>query len=688
MIKTRFFVILFGLVFFSVFAPQWGFSQTETEQSFTGKILVPESGFQDDPRGMMRTYLLEEIAKEKENWKTRYETLKSPEQVREYQQQRKVFFRKQLGKMWEKTPLNPKITKTLNKGTSGTDAYRIETILLESVPGFYISGAMFLPDETRFQPPYPGILVVCGHSNEGKEYPPYQQATALAAQHGFAALIIDPIEQGERIQRFDASGKPIALGTTAHNLLGFSSILLGRNTATFEVWDMIRALDYLQSREDVDPQRLGVMGNSGGGTQTSYIMALDDRVKVAVPCCYICGLYDQLTTQPGPQDAEQNIFGQLGFGMDHVDYLIMRAPAPTLVEATTLDFFPIEDTWKAFRNAKRIYDRFGFGENVSILEHDSPHGWDKTLREGAVRWFLRFLANREEPIFEPAEMPLCSPGELWAAPNGKTMEIEGARTTFDLNRDYNRELLARRVSQWSQKTPEQRRTAVREIIAARTLSEIPALECERKGEPDFVPPELHAIARMESILFRTEQGRIFLPAILLSPKNSSSETSGCEIYLNDAGKAADPGAWADSLKSGKTVLAVDLRGMGETQSVGANYFSHGQFGTDGTDFYLAYLLGKTHLAMRTEDLAALGSWMQKEISVSGETPITLRAEGEISGTIALHAAFLEPDLFSAAELKTEPRNWYDIVHDGLSPYPITNIVHGALEVYDLCDLKR
>src|SRR5207244_1010238 len=158
----------------------------------------------------------------------------------------------------------------------------------------------------------------------------YQKACALLALNGLAALCYDPIDQGERFQLLDEAGKPLIGGTSGHSMIGVGSMLLGQNTARFEIWDGIRAIDYLQSRKDIDPKKIGCLGNSGGGTQTAYLVALDDRISAAAPSCYITS-FERLIATIGPQDAEQNIFGQLAGGLDHADYLMLRAPTPTLV---------------------------------------------------------------------------------------------------------------------------------------------------------------------------------------------------------------------------------------------------------------------------------------------------------------------------------------------------------------------
>ncbi|MCL2710886.1 MAG: prolyl oligopeptidase family serine peptidase [Planctomycetaceae bacterium] len=629
---------------------------------------------------MMRTYLLNELATAQKSWQTHYDSLKTVEDIELYQQERKEFFRQQLGKTWEKTPLNPLVVKSFTKGTPGKNAYRVEMILFESVPDFFVTGAMFLPDETKFEPPYPAVLIVCGHSNDAKAYSLYQGTAALAATHGLAAFVIDPIDQGERSQRLRENGTPLLQGVAAHNALGPGSTLLGRNTATFEVWDMIRALDYLESRPDIIAERMGVTGTSGGGTQTSYIMALDDRVAAAAPSCYICSLYGKMMTTIGPQDAEQNIFGQAAFGMDHVDYCIMRAPKPTLIATATGDYFPAEDAWTAARNAIRIYDRLGYSEKMAITEADGPHGWHKSNREAAVRWMLRWLADRDEMIFEADDQPACTREELRVTPSGEVLLIDGARSAFDLNRDYNDELLAVRNARAEIQSDDDLRLAIRIVAGVRQLDDIPAA---RRIQREQTSAELGTPAASAERLtyigeYLAEDEKIVLPTTRFVPR--STETTGTIIYLNDAGRTSDMNRINELAAEGKTVVTVDLRGLGQTQGIGANYYDHNLFGTDGVDYYFAYLLGKSYVGMRTEDLLAVAK-------VQGQ-PVEIVASGETVGLVALHAAALEPSLIVGVRLDTPVRSWYDVVQSGSTPYPITNIVHGALLFYDVPELQR
>ncbi|MFM7837278.1 MAG: alpha/beta hydrolase family protein, partial [Planctomycetaceae bacterium] len=159
--------------------------------------------------------------------------------------------------------------------------------------------------------PVPAVVVSSGHSRTAKTADYNQRFALQMVRLGMAALCFDPIGQGERSQILNEQHGPEHEGTTTeHFLVGVGSILVGRNTATYRLHDAMRAVDYVCSRPEIDPQRIGFTGCSGGGTMTSYIMALDERIVCAAPACYIT-TFRRLIETIGPQDAEQNIFGQV-----------------------------------------------------------------------------------------------------------------------------------------------------------------------------------------------------------------------------------------------------------------------------------------------------------------------------------------------------------------------------------------
>ena len=237
-------------------------------------------------------------------------------------------------------------------------------------------------------------------------------------------------------------------------MAGIGALLVGRSTAGYRVWDGIRSLDYLASRPEIDPRRLGCTGCSGGGTLTSYLMALDDRILAAAPSCYITSL-ERLFATIGPQDAEQNITGQVAFGMEHADYLALRAPRPTLICASTRDFFDIQGTWTTFREAKRVYGLLGHPERVDMIEANETHGYPRPHREAMLRWMRRWLlADRRRPD-RGRDSPSPSNADLQCTRTGQVLSDLHGKSVFDLNADREAEL-ARRRAEFQAKTRQDR----------------------------------------------------------------------------------------------------------------------------------------------------------------------------------------------------------------------------------------
>jgi len=617
---------------------------------------------------MMNHYLRSQAAERFEKWKQEYEKRKTSEQIAKYQKDMRGKFLDAIGEFPERADLNPQVTGIVRR-----EGYRVEKVIFESQPKHYVSALLFVPDKKRGKRRHPGVLVPCGHSRNGKASDSYQTMGALLALNGMVALVFDPIDQGERSQM--PSQLPELWGTRAHTMIGVGSILLGRNTAWFEIWDGMRGIDYLQSRPEVNPNRIGCTGNSGGGTQTSYLMSLDDRIIAAAPSCYITNFYERIL-ELGAQDAEQNIYGQLAFGMDHADYLMLRAPTPIMICAATKDFFDIRGTWQSFRYAKRLYSRMGFAERIDLLENDAPHNYNELQRQSVVRWMARWLQGRDKAITEP-NIELLSEKEVQCTPEGQVMLLAGARSTYDINRDFEKRLAGKRREIWAAADHTEALAQVRKIAGIRRLSEI--------AEP--VVDEVATIKRggykIEKLVLKPEVG-VYLPALMFSPEQISSENAVLYVHENgkDANTAPD-GPIGQLVEAGRTVLAVDLRGTGETQQKSQRYFAH-HFGPDGQDVYTAYLLGRSYVGMRAEDIL-LGARQLLSSSERKPARVDLIAVGH-TGIPALHAAALEPDLFGSVKLIRTLSSWSDIIESGRSSNQLVNTVHGALSRYDLGDL--
>lgn len=616
---------------------------------------------------MMQHYLSARIDEALDARQIRYEALKSAEQIEPYQVRKRSFFLERIGELPERTPLNPQVVGTLE-----ADGYRIEKIIFESRPGMYVTATLYIPDG---DPPFPGVLVPCGHSATGKAYESYQRIAILLARNGMVSLCFDPICQGERYAILDSDGKGQIGGTVGHTHVGVGCILLGTNVANYFIWDGIRAMDYLAGRPEVDPGRLGCTGNSGGGTQTSYLMALDDRIVAAAPSCYLTTLR-ALLPELGPQDAEQNIFGAVAEGMEHTDYIIMRAPRPTLMLAATRDYFDITGTWDTCRQAKRIYTRLGFPERVDLVETDEEHGFSYRLRVGSVRWMRRWLMGMDDAVTE-SDFPVHTEKELQCTERGQSMLLNGARSPFDFNAELGARLARERRLRWDNQSPQDRLQSVRDVTGIRPIAEIPDLKAQRVGE---LKRDGYAIGKLA---LESDAG-IILPALLFEPEQ---RTGQAYLHVDGAGKAssAAPGGAVERLvHEGHTVLSVDLRGIGETEPQNRHKSMVTYFGSDWQDFFRAYLLGTSYVAMRTEDVLACARFLAEQ-SRAERDGVHLWAVGQAT-VPALHAAALEPSLFAALRLERGISSWAEVVRTPVSRHQLINTVHGALRVYDLPDL--
>lgn len=317
-----------------------------------------------------------------------------------------------------RTPLNARTV-----GSKDYGAFRIEKVILESVPGAYVAALVFLPDEAKHKPPYAGFMFIPGHANEGKAEKTYLQTCELGARNGLAVITYDPLGQGERSQ---GSGFRSA---EEHVRIGAYAALLGETTATYMMRDAVRVFDYFAARPDIDLDRLGVSGNSGGGTMSSYFMVVDDRVKAAAPSCYLSSVREHLLAC-GPQDAEQNFFDGVGWGFNHAAF-VFSANCPVLINAAVEDFFQIEGSRSTFRLVRKVADRLGLPSDwYELTEAPGGHDMSKMHRERAVRFLLRHLTGERREVVETETTPFTR-ADWQVTPTGEVSEMPGFVPVYD-----------------------------------------------------------------------------------------------------------------------------------------------------------------------------------------------------------------------------------------------------------------
>lgn len=625
----------------------------------------------DGPKTLMlHRYLLKHANAALDVREKAYAKIKTADDALAYQKQMREFFIERLGGFPERTPLDGKVLASIER-----DGYRVEKVLFASRPGFHVTGLLFLP---LGMAPFPGVLVPCGHSGNGKGEEKYQRACIALAKQGMVALCYDPLGQGERHQVRMPTGKTSGPN---HTVLGVSCIPLGTNFAQFRIWDGMRALDYLASRPEVDAKRLGCTGNSGGGTLTSYLMALDERIVAAAPSCYLTSMRSLLNVN-GPQDAEQNIFGQVAHGLTHAELVMLHAPKPTLMCVATRDAFGIEGAWETFREGKRFFARLDHPERIDLVETDEPHGFHLQLREGAVNWMNRWLNGKDAHVSEPAFEVLANPDYLVMG-QGQVLDLPGERTVFDVNAESEKALAITRAKLWAETPQDELLNRVRDHAGIRRTAALPKAEVEQIAA---IPREGYELRKLS---LSPEDG-IVLPALVLWPMQRNGQAV---LSIDGDGKqrALEAGGELEKLAQGGTVVvAVDLRGLGELHDRIAISYKGMPTTPDWKQWFLAYLIEKSYVGMWTEDVLTLARWLRTYEVPEGGARHRIRVIGSgHPGVAVLHAAALERELFAQVELRQTLDSWSSVVSDpqGCGAMLLTT-VHGALKTYDLPDLRR
>jgi cephalosporin-C deacetylase-like acetyl esterase len=579
---------------------------------------------------------------------------------------RKTYVREQmlndLGGFPDRTPLNARVVGVLER-----PGYRIEKVIFESQPHFYVTANLYLPKTGH--PPFPAILYPLGHERGGKTNPTWQQMLGSLATKGFVALAWDPLGQGERLQIFDEDLLESKVGnsTTEHTVVGTQCILVGDHLARYTIWDGMRALDYLLSRKEVDPARIGLTGNSGGGTHTAYIAALDDRIQVAAPSCYITSWHLMLDTI-GPQDAEQTFPLWLQQGLDYPDYLYAFAPKPYLLLSAIRDFFPIAGARETFAEAEKVYSAIGEREKVGMFEADDGHGYNKSRRLAAYDWFGRWLKGARDTDPEP-QIEMATPEELRCTATGQVSTSLGGESVFTLNQKRLAQLKATRLTR-----PADLPGKVREVI-----------RFEPPSGPLQVTP-YGAITRsgyrIEKLIYDSEPG-IFIPSLLYVPDAGASKKAAVLMVTGD-GKAASTSEAEQFAASGRVVLSIDMRGTGETRvdtDVNSREFDH-YFG-DFNNIMTALLVGKTMAGMRALDISRGVDVLTSRKEVD---PNQVYGYGKDEGALPLLYATVLDGRIRRVMLDGMLVSYESVVNSRVSRRILEGVAPGMLKYYDLQDL--
>lgn len=569
-----------------------------------------------------------------------------------------------------KTPLNARITKTIIK-----DRLKVEHIVFESQPGFFVTSSLFIPSSLKKGNKAPAIIYCSGHTNQGYRHPVYQQAILNLVDKGFIVFAFDPLDQGERWEYYDPKTNTSIIGERdeEHSYMGAQLFLSGSSLAKYMLWDGIRALDYLVTRKEVDIARIGITGRSGGGTQSAYIAAMDDRIFAAAPGNYITN-FKRLIASSGPQCAEQDPFQIIKQGLDIPDFLIVRAPKPTLVMATTRDqIFSIQGAMEAVEETNKIYQAYNKIDHLGFSTDDTTHASTRRNRESVYAFFQKFLQNPGDSMEH--KVPLLSEEELRVTRTGQVATTYDAESVYSLNK---------KTSEKAPSLSESSKTSASNDNFQRIKEKAKELSGYRQPEGSYSPDFMGRFNRdgytVEKYLMKGE-GNYVIPYLLMKPDHSNNKAV---IYLHPKGKSIDasPGGKMEWLaRKGFTVLAPDMIGTGE---MGPGVFRGDSYiqGVSYNIWFLSMLIGRSIAGIQAADIVRLSHHLADTKGIDSVYAIAI---DEMS-PVLVHAAAFDSSI-SRIALLSSYLSYLSIINNRFyKPAYVHGAVPGALSFYDLSDL--
>lgn len=583
--------------------------------------------------------------------------------LEEWQQQQKVY-RQQLFEMLgldplpEKTDLQAEITKTVEG-----DGFKVHNLHFQSMPGLYVTANLYVPNEVKEK--LPAILYVCGHGAVRKNDISYELAWddtsgewiikqegskvsygnkvhyhhhgAWFARNGYVCLMIDSLQLGEI--------EGIHHGTYRYDRWWWLN--RGYTPAGVEAWNCIRALDYLQTLPEVDPERLGVTGRSGGGAYSWWIAALDERIKVAVPVAGITDLQNHVVDGCVDGHCDCMYFVNT-YRWDYPMVAALVAPRPLLISNTDSDgIFPLDGVYRTFQKVRKVYALYGKEKDVALNITAGPHQDTQELRIHAFRWFNHYLKGTDELVrtqadkmFEPEQLRVFQtyPEDSINAAIDESFVAKARAPKLPLTNEQWQQMRESVVKQLREKTfrgwPEDEANLHIQKIHSKEVG-------------DYVAEEYHF----------TSQPHVVLRFLVIRPKDVKPELIGFDVATSDDKRlanlfSADEESQLQATQflnkvlmgisvqnDGKRIIAVSFCPRGS----GVNSFS----GDEKKQTQIRrrfYLLGQTLDAMRIYDIRR-GLQAARQIAEVKDIPVKVFAE-EQQGVMAAYAALFDQHVSS------------------------------------------
>lgn len=623
---------------------------------------------------MVHEWFVDQVREAEQRKLRRLEGLKSKADAEAYVKSVRAKIRQCFGPEPKRTPLNARVTRIVER-----DEYRIENVIFESRPGFPVTANLYVPKGK--DRPMPGVVGTCGHSHNGKAETAYQSFAQGLAKQGYVCLLYDPIGQGERLQYADGELKSrIGVGVREHLHAGNQQFLVGDFLGMWRAWDGIRALDYLLTQPEVDKRHVGVTGNSGGGTMTTWLCGVEPRWTMAAPSCFVTTFRRNMENEL-PADTEQCPPLALALGLDHDDFLAAMAPKPVIILAKERDFFDVRGSEEAFSRLKRLYGLLGAEDNIGQFTGPTTHGYSQENREAMYQWFNRATGTSDAQV-EPT-IEIEKDETLQCTPNGQVVELDGTRSVFDFTRDKSRQLTASR-----------RKLSRSKLQAA--VTKVLKLPPRPDAAPDYriwrylssrsypaphaiayaveTEPDIHAIVyRLTSERWYSRPARQGQRALLYVPDLSSDVELRDEPLIRELAKA----------EPDTPIFTCDVRGVGESQPDTCHPDSfHSAYGNDYFYAIHSLMLDRPYLGQKTFDLLRVLDWLAS----IGHNDIHLVGNGR--GALPATFAGLLSDRVTQVTLKNSLPSYAHVAESEHYDVPLSSLLPNVLAHFDLPDCYR
>lgn len=538
--------------------------------------------------------------------------------------QRRGKLRRQLWKSLGNFPLDER--PALNARVTGTlacDGYTVEKIVYESLPGLYVTALAYVPSQLTGR--VPAVICVNGHWKGAKSEPLIQKRCIMLARMGVIAFCQDVIGTGERAA---FGGSP---PVTYHGFYrGAAPRIVDRSLLGYIAYECLRAFDYLEARPDVDAKRVICTGASGGGKQSMYFTALDDRLAGGVPVCYISSYEAHIGATA--------CVGEIPTGVlrytNQWEILGLHAPRPLLCMSASRDvpvFLPKQAFDTLDDTSNRVYQLYGAEKNVRLAEFDSKHDYNKEMRERLCRHVSQYLLGKPDAVIsEPEDLPVESAKDLRCGlpSHSETMQSLTYRRARELAGQHS---LPGDEADWNE-----HKVGILSRLKQDLLGGIPASAGAAWTRVRNLTWKGH---RIEHWVMETEPG-LMVPAVLCVPHDASATNRRPAVLVVDEegkGAAFSRGLVERLLASGNVVLAIDYRGTGET----ANTVPSIGYGPGTPDYNLSnysLLVGRPLMGMRAFDIRCATDLLASRREVDASR-LAVAGRGRAAFASLLAAAF-------------------------------------------------